>query len=86
MNVYVVTHGEAVKNVFTEEEAAHRHCEPGDQVHKKSLDLNPHVHVVGDDLNYVSIEKVCLGTHTFGGGEVATTFTDGSGEYTHDPA
>jgi len=87
MNVYVVTHGKAVKGVFTEEEDAQKSCEqPGDQVHTESINLNPHVHVVGDDLNYVSIEKVCLGTHTFGGDEVATTFTDGSGEHTHDPA
>jgi len=86
MNVYVVTHGKTIKGVFTEEEEAHRHCEPGDQVHTESINLNPHVHVVGDDLNYVSIEKVCVGTHTFGGDEVATTFTDGGGVYTHNPS
>ena len=87
MNVYVVTHGKTIKGVFTEEEEAQKNCEqPEDQVHTESINLNPHVHVVGDDLNYVSIEKVCLGAHTFAGDEVATTFTDGGGEYTHDPA
>ena len=86
MNVYVVTHRKDVKGVFTEEEDAQKKCEPGDQVHTESIDLNVHVHVVGDDLNYVNIKKVCVGTHTFGGDEVATTFTDGSGEHTHDPA
>jgi len=86
MNVYVVTHGKAVKGVFTEEEDAQKNCEPGDQVHTESIEIDAHVHVVGDDLNYVSIEKVCVGTHTIVGDEVATTFTDGGGEYTHDPA
>ena len=86
MNVYVVTHGGAVKGVFTEEEEAQKKCEPGDQVHTESISISTHVHVVGDDLNYVSIEKVCVGTHTFDGTEIATTFTDGGGEHTHDPA
>jgi len=86
MNVYVVTHGKAVKGVFTEEEDAIQNAVPGDQVHTESIEVATHVHVVGDDLNYVSIEKVCVGTHTFAGDEVATTFTDGGGVYTHDPA
>jgi hypothetical protein len=86
MNVYVVTRGKAVKGVFTEEEDAIQNAVPGDQVHTESINLNPHVHVVGDDLNYVSIEKVCVGTHTFEADAVATTFTDGGGVYTHDPS
>jgi hypothetical protein len=86
MNVYVVTRGKAVRGVFTEEEDAIQNAVPGDQVHTKNIEVATHVHVVGDDLNYVSIEKVCVGTQTLSGDKIATTFTDGGGVYTHDPS